>query len=44
MSCNYNTRALAAEVLVNGRKAALVRERQPVKDIWAGEKSAPWLK
>ena len=44
MSCNYNTRALAAEVLVNGRKAALVRERQPVKDIWAGEKSAPWLR
>jgi diaminopimelate decarboxylase len=44
MSCNYNTRALAAEVLVNGRKAALVRERQPVKEIWAGEKSAPWLK
>jgi diaminopimelate decarboxylase len=44
MSCNYNTRALAAEVLVNGRKAALVRGRQPVKDIWAGEKSAPWLR
>jgi diaminopimelate decarboxylase len=44
MSCNYNTRSLAAEVLVNGRKAALVRERQPVKDIWVGEKSAPWLK
>jgi diaminopimelate decarboxylase len=44
MSCNYNTRALTAEVLVNGRKAALVRERQAVKDIWAGEKSAPWLK
>ena len=40
---NYNTRSLAAEVLVNGRKAALVRERQPVRDIWRGEKAAPWL-
>jgi len=44
MASNYNTRGLAAEVLVNGRKAALVRERQPVKEIWAGEKIAPWQK
>ena len=43
MASNYNTRSLAAEVLVNGRKAALVRERQPVRDIWRGEKAAPWL-
>ena len=44
MASNYNTRALAAEVLVNGAHAAVVRERQPVKAIWAGEKVAPWLK
>lgn len=44
MASNYNTRPLAAEVLVNGRQAAAVRERQGVKDIWAGEKIAPWLK
>jgi diaminopimelate decarboxylase len=44
MASNYNTRSLAAEVLVNGSRAALVRERQPVKDIWSGEKVAPWLK
>ena len=44
MASNYNTRSLAAEVLVNGKKAAVVRERQPVKEIWAGEKVAPWLK
>jgi diaminopimelate decarboxylase len=44
MASNYNTRSLAAEVLVNGRKAAVVRERQPIADIWAGEKIAPWLK
>lgn len=44
MASNYNTRAMAAEVLVNGRQAAVVRERQPVEEIWAGEKLAPWLK
>ena len=44
MASNYNTRPLAAEVLVNGRQAAVVRKRQAVKDIWAGEKITPWLK
>jgi diaminopimelate decarboxylase len=44
MASNYNTRALAAEVLVNGRQAAVVRERQPVADIWRGEKLAKWLR
>jgi len=43
MASNYNTRALAAEVLVNGRQAAIVRDRQPVTEIWAGEKLAPWF-
>jgi diaminopimelate decarboxylase len=43
MACNYNTRPLVAEVLVNGRRASLVRERQPVREIWRGEKLAPWL-
>ena len=43
MGSNYNTRSLAAEVLVNGKRAAVVRERQPVKKIWADEKLAPWL-
>jgi diaminopimelate decarboxylase len=44
MASNYNTRSLAAEVLVSGKKYAAVRERQPVAEIWAGEKIAPWLK
>jgi diaminopimelate decarboxylase len=44
MASNYNTRSLAAEVLVSGKKAALVRERQPIQEIWAGESVAPWLK
>ncbi len=44
MASNYNTRSLAAEVLVKGNKAAVVRERQPVGEIWAGESIAGWLK
>jgi diaminopimelate decarboxylase len=44
MASNYNTRPTAAEVLVNGKSATLVRERQPVDQIWAAEKVAPWLK
>ena len=44
MASNYNTRAMAAEVLVNGGQAALVRKRQAVPDIWESEKLAPWQK
>jgi diaminopimelate decarboxylase len=44
MGSNYNTRPLAAEVLVNGSKTALVRKRQEIADIWAGEQTAPWLR
>jgi diaminopimelate decarboxylase len=44
MASTYNTRSITAEVLVNGSKAALVRSRQPVRDIWVGEQVAPWLK
>jgi diaminopimelate decarboxylase len=44
MASNYNTRPLAAEALVNGGKFAVARARQPVKDIWAGEKIVAWLK
>lgn len=44
MASNYNTRGMAAEVLVNGRQAALVRKRQSVPAIWESEKLAPWQK
>ena len=44
MASNYNTRPLAAEILVNGKKFAVARERQAVEKIWAGEKVAAWLK
>lgn len=42
MASNYNARPLAAEVLVNGSRAALVHERQPVADLWKGEKVPRW--
>jgi diaminopimelate decarboxylase len=44
MGSNYNTRSLAAEALVNGKKAALVRKRQPVESIWGLESTPEWLK
>jgi len=44
MASNYNSRALAAEVLVRGSRAALVRARQPLEDIWRHESPAPWQK
>lgn len=44
MSSNYNSRPRAAEILVNGRKSAVVRRREELKDIWADESKAPWQK
>lgn len=44
MASNYNTRPFAAEILVNGKTFAEVRERQTVAATWTGEKVAPWLK
>ena len=44
MASNYNTRPLAAEVLVSGKKFAMARERQSIAEIWAGEKVVSWLK
>ena len=37
MSSNYNSRPLAAEVMVNGKTAKLVRKRQAVESIWQDE-------
>jgi diaminopimelate decarboxylase len=42
MASNYNSRPLAAEVMVNGSQSAQVRERQPAEQMWAGEALAPW--
>ncbi|BBU28566.1 diaminopimelate decarboxylase [Burkholderia sp. THE68] len=37
MSSNYNTRPRAAEIMVDGERARLVREREEVKQLFAGE-------
>jgi diaminopimelate decarboxylase len=33
LASNYNTRPRAAEVLVDGRRARLVRRRETIKDL-----------
>ena len=43
MASNYNTRPLAAEILVDGGHSAVVRRRQRAEEIWAGEKIPAWL-
>jgi diaminopimelate decarboxylase len=43
MASNYNSRALVAEVMVNGKQAALIRQRQQLQAIWEDEKIASWL-
>lgn len=42
MSNAYNTRALVAEVLVNGSQYAVVRARPSFDEMIAGEAFAPW--
>ena len=41
---NYNSRPLAAEVLVKGARAAVVRRRQRLEELWAGETIPAWLR
>ncbi|WP_114814000.1 diaminopimelate decarboxylase [Paraburkholderia kururiensis] len=41
MSSNYNTRGRAAEVMVDGEQAHVVRERESVKQLFAGESVLP---
>jgi diaminopimelate decarboxylase len=40
MGSTYNSRPLAAEVLVDGDRYAVVRRRQTFEDIIAGEQPA----
>ena len=42
MASNYNSRGMAAEVLVKGSRAELVRPRQRVDEIWKSERVASW--
>ena len=41
MSSNYNTRPRAAEVLVDGTDAHLVRQREPLAELWRLENTLP---
>ena len=41
MSSNYNSRPRAAEVVVDGTQAHLVRRRERLEDLWAGESTLP---
>ncbi|MGC9421304.1 diaminopimelate decarboxylase [Vibrio sp.] len=41
MSSNYNTRTRAAEVMVDGDKTYLVRQREPLSSLWALESLLP---
>jgi len=44
MASNYNSRPLPAEVLVSGRQAHLVRERQTVEDLTRLERVPAFLR
>jgi diaminopimelate decarboxylase len=44
MASNYNARPLAAEILVNGRRADVARRRQSAEEIWSGEKVVACLR
>ena len=41
MSSNYNTRPRAAEVMVDGERYHVVRKREKVRDLFAGESMLP---
>jgi diaminopimelate decarboxylase len=41
MSSNYNTRPRAAEVMVDGNLVHLIRERESLEQLIAGEKILP---
>jgi diaminopimelate decarboxylase len=41
MSSNYNSRPRVAEIMVNGAQTHLVRQREAVSQLWAGEQLLP---
>ncbi|MBX6744463.1 MAG: diaminopimelate decarboxylase, partial [Acetobacteraceae bacterium] len=43
MSSSYNMRPLAAEVLVDGARFAVVRDRQDFSQLLAGNRLPDWL-
>ncbi len=43
MSSTYNARPLAAQVMVDGDRWAVIRARQPIEALWAGETVPAWM-
>jgi len=43
MSSTYNSRPLAAQVLVEGERWSVIRARQPAESLWASETVPEWL-
>lgn len=41
MSSNYNSRPRACELMVDGSKVHVVRQREPLEDLWRGEAILP---
>jgi diaminopimelate decarboxylase len=41
MASNYNSRPRPAEVMVDGKRVHLVRRRECLEDLWAGEALLP---
>lgn len=41
MSSNYNSRGRAAEVMVDGEAAYVIRERETIESLWANERLLP---
>lgn len=41
MSSNYNSRRRCAEIMVDGNKQYVVRERETLSDLWKGEQKVP---
>jgi diaminopimelate decarboxylase len=43
MASNYNTKPLPAEIMVDGKRHALIRQRQTIQDILEKETIPGWL-
>jgi len=41
MASNYNTRPRAAEIMVDGTEVHLIRRRETVAELYAGEQILP---
>ena len=42
MSSNYNSRPRCAEIMVDGEKVRVVRDRERISQLWAGEHLLAW--